>query len=378
MVPFTVVAFLIMQQVMGMGGLNIEPGEIVWLAQGRRLEQGALMSELARHRIILVGETHDDPGHHEVQKAVLTAMLERGGEVALAMEMFPRHLQPVLDRWIAGGMTETEFLDAVTWYFTWGFDAELYLPLLRLARTHRIPLVAMNIDRTIVSQVRTRGLEQLEDAVKKELPTLAPAVPEYRERLQEVFDSHPMMSRAGNLEYFIDAQRLWDGVMARAIAQWVQRHPRGRIVALAGSGHLLMKHGIPHQLAAMGLEKETVTLLPWNGQEQPLPAMAADFAWGTPPPPSDIPLSRLGVALEMVASALVITEVTPDSPAARAGLKVGDRPLRLDDAPLTSSHTLVRLLRSRERNPRPVLTFLRDNRLQSLMIDLNVPIDSVQ
>ncbi|HIJ83234.1 MAG TPA: PDZ domain-containing protein, partial [Magnetococcales bacterium] len=341
-------------QVLGMGGLTIETGEILRFPEGDRVEQAVLMDHLARYRIVLVGETHDDPGHHVLQEQIVRSMAERGGELALAMEMFPRSQQTSLDRWSAGKLGEVDFLDAVTWYFTWGFDAELYLPILRLAREYRIPVVAMNIDRAIVSQVRTQGLDSLDAEVRKTLPVLAEALPEYRERLQEVFDSHPMMAKDGSLANFIDAQRLWDGVMAQALFDWLRQHPQGRVVALAGSGHLLMKHGIAHQLAAMGLENDTVTLLPWDGAENPVPWQAADFVWGTPTPILSEPMPRLGVGLESAPQGgIVITEITPDSPAQKAGLKKGDQPLSLDGHPLPNPHTLVRMLRSQKRNPRP-------------------------
>ncbi|MBF0108356.1 MAG: ChaN family lipoprotein [Magnetococcales bacterium] len=369
-------------QIMGMGGMGgvfIETGEILEIEGSRRIEQVQLMDRLAARRIVLVGETHDDPGHHEVQRLILGEMLDRGRDVALAMEMFPGHLQPQLDRWVAGGMAEDEFLDAVSWYFTWGFDAELYLPILRLARERKVPLLAMNIDRAVVSQVRTRGFDSLDRMLLDRLPVLAPALPEYRERLRAVFDSHPMMARGGSLENFIDAQRLWDGVMAGAIADWVRRHPRGQVIALAGSGHLLMKHGIPHQLASMGLAAEMVTVLPWNDRDQPFPDRGADFVWGTSSLPTETPRQLLGVQLEAVSSSatagrIVITAVTPDSPAQRGGLKPGDQPLRLDHHPLPHPHSLVRLLRARDRNPRPVLTFLRDNRVESVVVDLEARI----
>ncbi|MBF0133979.1 MAG: ChaN family lipoprotein [Magnetococcales bacterium] len=372
----------IVLQVLGMGGMTVEPGEIFRLgvhADGNRLEQPVLMDALARQRIILVGETHDDPEHHAVQKHVIAAMADRGGELAVAMEMFPRSMQPVLDQWSAGTLNEDEFLDQTSWYFTWGFDADLYLPILRLAKERHIPLLAMNIDRTIVSQVRMRGLESLEASIRKNLPPLAQPLPEYRRRLQEVFHSHPMMAAAGTVDYFIDAQRVWDGVMAQAIADWSHRHPYGRVVGLAGSGHLLMKHGIPHQLAAMGLQDDTVVLLPWDGQDNPISYQASDFVWGTPHPVPTKPLSRMGVALEAASAssqgeggaAIVITEVTPGSPGERAGLKVGDQPIRLDQQPLPKPHTLVRLLRSPSRNPKPVLTFIRNHQEHRVIIDLD-------
>ena len=46
------------------------------------------------------------------------------------MEMFPRRLQPVLDRWVAGGLSEAEFLKQAEWDRVWHYDPQLYLPIL--------------------------------------------------------------------------------------------------------------------------------------------------------------------------------------------------------------------------------------------------------
>ncbi|MBF0436696.1 MAG: ChaN family lipoprotein [Magnetococcales bacterium] len=369
---FAIAAFFLFMQVVSMGDPVIGVGDIVRPGDGERLQEVALWDHLRRHPIVLVGESHDDAHHHAVQHRVIEAMVAAGGEVAVGMEMFPQSLQPILDLWSTGGLGEAEFLDATTWYFTWNFPAELYLPILRLVREHHLPLVALNTERSLIKRVRTSGLASLDEGVRRTLPLIAPAPPDYRQHLQAVFASHPMMAKTGDITDFIAAQSLWDAVMAQAIADWLQRHPRGRMVALTGAGHLLMKHGIPHQLAARGLRDATVTLLPWNVRD-PVPGGAADLVWGTPPP-SEVPeLSRLGVTLETPPGArngVFITAVTPDSPAAAVGLRIGDRPLLLDDVSLPIPHTLVRLLRDRNRNPRPTLTFLRGDLRMTVVPDL--------
>ena len=60
----------------------------------------------------------------------------------IGFEMFPRRVQPALDRWVKGELTEQEFLNAVNWRKSWGYDAKLYMPLFDFARMNRIPVVA--------------------------------------------------------------------------------------------------------------------------------------------------------------------------------------------------------------------------------------------
>jgi uncharacterized iron-regulated protein len=63
----------------------------------------------------------------------------------LGLEMFPRRAQPVLDRWVAGELTEAELLTQTEWSKVWGFDPSLYLPLFEFARMNRVPMVALNV-----------------------------------------------------------------------------------------------------------------------------------------------------------------------------------------------------------------------------------------
>ena len=66
--------------------------------------------------------------------------------MVIGFEMFPRRVQPALDRWVAGELTEAEFLQQAEWGKVWSMPAELYLPLFHFARMNRIPMLALNID----------------------------------------------------------------------------------------------------------------------------------------------------------------------------------------------------------------------------------------
>ncbi|MBF0271008.1 MAG: ChaN family lipoprotein [Magnetococcales bacterium] len=327
-----------------MGVIPIDINELMHLSDQSRLTEAQLIERLAAHRIVLIGESHDNPAHHGVQLRVIRALRARHPEMVVAMEMFPRTMQPELDRWVAGELSEEAFLDAVEWYFTWGFDFELYGPILRYARDERLPLLAMNLPREIVSRVRKTGLAALEPSIRDTLPSITPASTPYRIRLEEVFNSHPMMSKGGPFDSFVEAQTLWDGVMADSIQRWRAAHPHGVVVGLAGSGHLLMGHGIPHQLRARGVT-DLVTLLPWTGSDSWIDPEAADYAWGTPEAPESPPPVRLGVILdEQRRDGAWVTGIQEESPAARAGLKSGDRLLRLNGREISTRHALVRLL----------------------------------
>ena len=66
---------------------------------GERLEWSELLDELARAEAVFLGEQHTDETTHRVELAVYEGLLERrDGAVVLAMEMFERDAQAVLDQ----------------------------------------------------------------------------------------------------------------------------------------------------------------------------------------------------------------------------------------------------------------------------------------
>jgi uncharacterized iron-regulated protein len=369
MIPLLFFAGLALFQAVSMGPMAIEEGQILHLASRSTVTQEESFAELARQRVVLVGESHDDPGHHLVQLQIIKALKSRNNRLAIGLEMFPSHLQPQLDRWVAAEMDENTFLDAVEWYSTWGFAAELYMPILRFARDKQIPLVAMNIDRDIVHQVRMQGVDGVAETTRRQLPTMAPASVAYRARLQKVFDSHPMMSRMGNFDRFVEAQLVWDGVMAVRIFDWLRENPDGLLVGLAGSGHIIHGHGIPHQLRSLEV-RNIATVLPWTTGDEMLEPQSADYVWGVAKPELGPPPVRFGIFLEDKGAVVHIIKVVDDSLAAKAGLLAEDQIIQLNGQTISSRHMLVRLTRSLDWGDMATLTIVRAGEEKSFAIEL--------
>ncbi len=86
-------------------------GDIVHLPTGVKVTAEQMMAAVTDARIIYVGETHDNPASHRQELQVLKAAAERyPGQVSLGMEMFNAGHQEVLDKWVAGELSEKEFL----------------------------------------------------------------------------------------------------------------------------------------------------------------------------------------------------------------------------------------------------------------------------
>ena len=54
----------------------------------------AMLAELARADVVLVGEQHDDPNTHRLESALLQGLVRRNVPVTVSLEMFERDVQP--------------------------------------------------------------------------------------------------------------------------------------------------------------------------------------------------------------------------------------------------------------------------------------------
>lgn len=300
-----------------------------------------LLDEVAKRDVVLLGETHDEADHHRWQLHTLAALHSRRPDMVIGFEMFPRRAQPVLDRWVAGELTPAQLLAETRWDAIWNVPAELYLPLFEFARLHRVPMVALNVDRKLTQAVAAKGWDAVPPAEREGLSRPAAAPKAYVDELERVYRDHGERTPFKN---FVEAQQTWDRAMAEALA----RQPRSRLaVAVIGSGHLRHGYGVALQLRDLGVRR-IATLLPVAPEEcRSLAAGVADAAFvlprgaeAKPPPP------RLGVQLAQEGDSVRLADVVAGSLAERSGLKKGDIVVAAAGKPLRRVADLVALVRA--------------------------------
>jgi uncharacterized iron-regulated protein len=250
-----------------------------WFDPARGEQRNDAIAALAAHRVVLLGETHSDADHHRWQLRTIEQLFSVRPDIALGFEMFPRRVQPVLDRWSKDDMSETAFLAEVDWPHIWGFDADLYLPLFRFARRHRLPMLALNVDRETTRCIVRQGVANTSPEGREHVGAPAPASERYRERLLGWFRHHPAggehaTADSPRFDKFVEAQSFWDRAMAEAITTACRDRADALVIGVMGSGHIEYGDGVLHQLKALGIS-DVVTALPW-------PAATA-CQQGTPP-----------------------------------------------------------------------------------------------
>jgi len=233
-----------------------------------------VIASAAEQSVVLLGESHTNQEHHRWQLHVLAALHAANPEMVIGFEMFPRRVQKVLDRWVAGELSESELLSQSEWQVVWNTDASLYMPLFHFARMYRIPMRALNIDTRLRRLVAEKGFDGVPIEEREGVTRPAPPSSEYLEFLLPIYEQHgrpkqktdkPSRYDPGFLR-FVLGQQLWDRAMAQEIHAALTTKNLGRsplVVGIMGSGHILQGFGVPHQLKDLGV-KNIASLLPWD------------------------------------------------------------------------------------------------------------------
>lgn len=319
-----------------------QPG--LWLAPtaagARATEAAALLDRLAAQQTVLLGETHDSAEDHRWQLHTLAQLHARRPVLAIGFEMFPRRLQPVLDRWVAGELSEADFLRQAEWDKVWGYDARLYLPLFHYARMNRLPMLALNVERDLVERVGKDGWEAVPVDQREGLGRPAEPLPAYRTELRTVFAHHPEKQQdEASFARFVEAQTVWDRAMASGIAAHLAKQPDALVVGILGAGHVRHGYGVAHQLKDLGVAR-VAGLMTWN-VAQPCSAAApglADALYAVATPAENPP--RLGISMAPADDGVRIAEVVKGSVAEAAGIKAGDVVTQVAGRPARSPQDL--------------------------------------
>lgn len=288
-----------------------------------------LLDTIAQQRVVFVGEHHDRYADHLNQLRVIEGLHRRGKGLAIGMEFFQQPYQAPLDAYIAGEIDEAQMLRQTQYFDRWRFDYRLYRPILRFAREHRIPVIALNLESELTRRVGELGAAGLTPAERARLPAQIDRTdPAYAARIKAVFDQHPMPDQRA-FERFVEVQLLWDEGMAERGARYLTENPHQRLVVLAGAGHIEYGQGIPKRLVRR-VSVPAVTLL--NAGDGELDPAAADYLLFTRPVELPAP-GLLGVQLGEPGgqSGAPVAGFGPGSGAQAAGLIVGDRIVRLGD-----------------------------------------------
>ncbi len=209
--------------------------KIVATKTGQDISVEQLAEIVAKDDVVFLGEEHDSDGAHQLQADLVRELILKGANIAISLEMFERDVQGILNEYLAGRISEEEFLYASR---PWNNYAEHYREVIELAREHRIPVIAANVPRELASAIaKGQVIDQSQSAFRsRELNAPSDL---YWEKFAEIMKGHGGSDNEASNRRMYESQCLKDDTMAESIADFLaaHRHRHVTVVHLCGKFH---------------------------------------------------------------------------------------------------------------------------------------------
>jgi uncharacterized iron-regulated protein len=281
-------------------------GRVYDVSAARFVTRAELDAAAANADILLLGEQHDNIDHNRLQQSLLDALVARGRRPTVAFEQLDLEDQSAVDRALAqesdamGGPAKpdgdpvlrdraqaaaaaTALAAAVDWDKSGWPSFEQYRPVFETAIAADLPIRATNLSRSSLMKIlghahgshtgsartgasRTAVGSGSTPAIDVPLPN------RLRDRMAaDIRDSHCGYADEGMTAMMIEAQRLRDSTMARAvIAASTERLPVASVTAgksadravvlICGFGHARRDYGVPLYLRAMASSRRSLSI----------------------------------------------------------------------------------------------------------------------
>jgi uncharacterized iron-regulated protein len=202
-----------------------------------------LIHELGLKRIVMIGESHTNQHHHDVQLEVIKGLTEAGKPVVLVLEMFNPRQNAALAAWSSGLTDPDTFMQQTDYLTTWSHNYRYYKAIFDYAREKHLSMYGVNIERKYPSKIGRGGLGRLSKDELLALPEIDTSDIEHQFLIKVMMQG--MNARIPNqFRHLYQAQSLWDAAMGEGTIKAAKKHPEAVVVLLAGSGHVVYNLGI--------------------------------------------------------------------------------------------------------------------------------------
>lgn len=192
-----------------------------------------LVAQMKDIDILFFGEEHNDSIGHILEFELLKKIKTTYPKTALTLEMFHTDTQPVINEYLAGVISEKNFIkEARAWN-----NYKDYRPMIEFAKTNQVPVIGGNAAARYSNAVTKSGLEALKGFPEASRPFLPPlpvdtATGRYYDKFIETLGGHNM----GNMKIY-QTQNLWDAAMSWSIVKYYKANKGVKIFQVNGRFH---------------------------------------------------------------------------------------------------------------------------------------------
>ena len=279
-------------------------GEIWSVRQGRAITERDLFAELAKNKLVLLGEKHDNVDHHVLEAKVVRALMDAGRRPAVAFEMLDADEQGAVTAAILEHPRDPSAIAAAVGWEKKGWPPwPVYAPIAEAALAFDLPIVAANLPLADVRAIAHEGLGGIDArtatrlGLDQEMP--APLAESLHDELVAAHCGH--LPEAG-VERMALAQRARDAEMAERLL--LAARGDGAVL-IAGAGHARSDRGVPREVAredpaatvasvAFAEVETSKTTPPAYAERWHVASLPFDYVWFTPRVSDEDPCAAFG------------------------------------------------------------------------------------
>ncbi len=201
---------------------------------GELLSIQNLPADLENADVILIGEWHTHAGIHRFQTDLLQQMTDNRHPMALSMEQFTRDVQPLLDDYLAGKIGEQYLIQKGNAWPNYESD---YRPLVELAKSQQLPIIAANAPKPIVRCIGRVGMDYIDRLTPEQRQWIAAEINTQDSAYKNTFMASMHHGNPAQNEKQYAAQMTWDETMAESIVRYLAANPERKVLHIAGMFH---------------------------------------------------------------------------------------------------------------------------------------------
>ena len=250
----------------------------IWsVSQQQFISADTLNKKVLEQNIILLGETHDNARHHQLQAQFITHLTTNHHTPVIAYEMLNQNQQSSIDVFQEknyspasdGATTNTStlvdaFAVTINWEKSGWPEWDYYRPVFYTSIENKLPIIAANLDIKTIRNVIKQGSTVLNQSYQEQLLKYQYDKSLKKELQQEILSAHCDMLPEKMLSPMLLGQQVRDLAMTQAILSSVPQKPdnddAAKVVLIAGSGHTRTDHGIPYYLHREIPELKTISI----------------------------------------------------------------------------------------------------------------------
>ncbi len=215
-------------------------GAVSYYYDGKEISLNKAADLAKKYDIVFFDEFHDQQSIHDAEFSFFKAMHRKNPDMILSLEMFERDVQPVMDEYLKGDISEAEFKANSR---PWPNYDEAYRPMVEFAKAENIYVLAGNIPRRMANQYAKAGdFSTIADEDKQYMPRkhlveYGAYYEKFKAYMSEGDENTHMKMTPERIEKFYKAQCLKDDTMAESLVDYSKAHPDDKILHMQGEFH---------------------------------------------------------------------------------------------------------------------------------------------